>query len=171
MWQQFLREPWCRARTVGRPTAVSIDAYMRSILPPEGSAARMAQLRAKCADPAFVAELDRLVLASLNTQWTAGQLAKWNSEEALKKQAAAAAKSDAEQAETRRRIDAERAEAHSRIDADAIALAKARAQLAHVRAVLQHKRARYAEIKKSRSWRWTRPFRRLARKLAPRRDD
>jgi hypothetical protein len=93
-WQQFLAQPWCRARSLMVPTGLCSQTHLRPHLSVAERAAELSAWTGRMAEPGFSTEFYRLAVESLNRAVVAAQMARWAIEEKLAraKQAAAAAK-------------------------------------------------------------------------------
>jgi GalNAc5-diNAcBac-PP-undecaprenol beta-1,3-glucosyltransferase len=74
-WQQFLAEPWCRARSVMVPTGLCSQTHLRPHLSVAKRAAELSRWTARIAKPGFTAEFYRLAIESLNRAAVAEQMA------------------------------------------------------------------------------------------------
>jgi hypothetical protein len=85
MWQQFLAEPWVRAATAARVTAVQFPSHRdgRASLPPERRRAELIAWRERLASDEGRAGFEASVQRAVMAQATAEQLRREKSEEAL----------------------------------------------------------------------------------------
>lgn len=169
MWRQFLAEPWCRARSASMPTGISLDEGWRTLLAPAEFAEQLAHLRSICADPSYIAKLNREALGSLNAQSVAAQMARWQRDGELRKLIAGSAirqEAAMEQQALITSVSRQMPVARQTTEADDKALCRAERKVARLQRELQFEKSRRVRLKQSLSWRLTRPFRRLRRKLS-----
>lgn len=86
MWQQFLAEPWVRAATAPRVTALQLPSHLggREDWPPERRRADLERWRATLATPAGRARLEETIGRAVRTQATAEWLQRGELEEELR---------------------------------------------------------------------------------------
>jgi len=75
-WQQFLAEPWCRARSLMVPTGLCSQTHLRPHLSVAERAAELSSWTGRMAEPGFSTEFYRLAVESLNRAAVAAQMAR-----------------------------------------------------------------------------------------------
>jgi hypothetical protein len=166
MWRQFLRQPWCRARSAMIPTGICTQTYLRPNLTDQERAEDLAKWYALSKQAQF---RDALLRKALDTfardacsheadalSWRASAE---NTASALAATHASLQESEAALAAARREVAA--AQAATRKGQDAVAVLTQ--ELAQSRGEAAALSAQLAVVKSSASWRATAPFRELRR--------
>lgn len=76
MWQQFLREPWCTARTAMVATGLCSQTHLRPTLTHTARADELAGWTHRMSQPGFAEQFQRMALAEINRAAVAAMIAR-----------------------------------------------------------------------------------------------
>ncbi len=162
LWQQFLAQPWCRARTAMVPTGLCSQTHLRPSLAVAERARELAAWTDRMAAPGFREWFEREALAALSRTAVSAAIAR----DVAEARAGGFAERAANASEQAARASEEVARVSERAAEQAVHATEQAARAAELAALASDEAARAREqdairkaIKRSWSWRLTKPVR------------